>query len=69
MEHRRNVILSMYPIRTRTTIDLPAAAKELDQLQKTLEAFRALCLRLASDEDVLLLSRKARKRTQITNQA
>ena len=61
---QRNVVLSMYPCRTRVTIDLVAANQELNQLQEALNAFRTVCLRLASEEEILLLSKKARKQTQ-----
>ena len=60
------VILSMYPLRNRISINLLAANKELDQLQETLDTFRALCLRLTSEGEVLLLSRKARKSSRLT---
>lgn len=60
---QRNIVLSMYPTRTRVTIDLVAADKELNQLQEALGEFRAVCLEWASRDEVLLLSKRARKRT------
>jgi len=62
-EWQRNIVLSMYPTRTRVTIDLVAAKGELNQLQKALNAFRTVCLRLATEEEILFLSKKARKQT------
>lgn len=63
-EWQRNVVLSMYPSRTRVTIDVVAANEELNQLQDALNEFRTVCLRLATKEEILLLSKKARKQTQ-----
>ena len=64
-EWQRNIVLSMYPRRTRVTIDLEAANKELNQLQEALGEFRTVCLQWASQDEVLLLSKKARTRTQL----
>jgi hypothetical protein len=59
-----DVILSMYPSETRATIDLEAARRELEALSKALEKFRSICVKLATPDEIILVSRKARRVTK-----
>jgi hypothetical protein len=60
---RRSIIVSMYPMQTSVTIDVGAARRELRKLQAALEEFHSLCLKLGTEDEILLLSKKARKQT------
>lgn len=62
-ESRRDVILSMYPARTRVTIDVKGADRELKKLSLALEEFRQVCTRLATNDEIFALSKKARGQT------
>jgi hypothetical protein len=63
-ELSRDLILSMYPRRSRVTIDLKAAHRELDELSGALEVFRTVCMKLSTNDEVLAISKKARRLTK-----
>ena len=62
---QQGVLLSMYPTRTRATIDVGIARNELEQLEIALEDFRALCAQLATPEELMRLSKRARIATKL----
>jgi hypothetical protein len=62
----RALVLSMYPTKSRATIDSKAANRELSQLAATLEEFRAVCAKLATTDEILAISKKARRMTKIS---
>ena len=64
-EWSRDVILSMYPSKTRATIDLKAAHRELREFSAALEEFRLVCTKLATNDEIFAISKKARRLTSI----
>jgi hypothetical protein len=62
-DSRRDVILAMYPTRTRAAIDVKAADRELKDLSQALEEFRKVCTKLATDDEIFALSKTARDQT------
>jgi hypothetical protein len=64
-ESMRGLILSMYPGKTRVTIDLKAADRELRELSAALEEFRSVCTKLATNDEIFAISKKARRMTQL----
>lgn len=60
---RRSIIVSMYPSRTSTTIDVAAAKREMKKLEVALEEYRSVCLKVCNEDEILKLSKKAREQT------
>ncbi|MEO1009557.1 MAG: hypothetical protein AAFX79_13420 [Planctomycetota bacterium] len=63
-EEVANLVQSMYTDHKYDPLDVSAAAREIDELEQGLNELRAICERFASDEELLLLTKKARKRTR-----
>jgi hypothetical protein len=55
----RDVILSLYPGKSRATIDLKASRRELNSLSAALERFRLVCTGLATSDEILAVTKKA----------
>jgi hypothetical protein len=65
----RDLILSMYPCRRRVSIDLETARLELVTLSDALEDFRVICTKLATNEEIVTISKKARRLTRLPSTA
>lgn len=63
-ELNRDLILSMYPRKSRVTIDLKAARRELSELSAALDVFRTVCTKLATNDEIFAISKKARRLTE-----
>lgn len=62
----RDVILSLYPGKTRFTIDSKAARRELSELSAALDEFRAVCTKLATNDEIFAISKKARRLAKVS---
>jgi hypothetical protein len=58
-----NVVQSIYQVQEDHHINVSEARKEINQLQDALECYRAVCVRLVGDEEIMRLAKKAREET------
>jgi hypothetical protein len=63
---KARLIAVMAGARDRGKIDLNRIRREVSALRETLEEYRGLVQRLASDEEIVRLSKKARRGTQVS---
>lgn len=57
----REAIISMYPSKSGATINVKAAHRQLDELSAALERFRSVCTHLATSDEILAISKRARR--------
>ncbi len=50
----------MYEDKERNKLDVEAASREINALAESLDGLRAVCERFATDEELLVLAKKAR---------
>ena len=59
-----SLVQSMYEDKERNKLDVEAASREIDALAESLDGLRVVCERFATDEELLVLAKKARSLTQ-----
>lgn len=58
-----DILNLIYQADGQNIIDISANSKQLEKLKAALESYRLVCLRLITESEILILSKKARKET------